>query len=797
MNRPPTRELRTIAWALALAALGALLAFVPLFDVLGYESCLALALAGSFAAAHLGAATVWRARHDRAGSDALAAEAAPLRAVLRLYLSSLSRAWLVLAGPLVILLANALRVRNCDLDAGLQWFAMLPLLSAANGAALGVVVGLVRDWRRRVIPTLLALAAIVGSIAYGVWRFYAAPPIFGYDPFVGYFAGTLYDEEVTITAAFGWARVYQLLVAASALVICARQLDGATLSLRRYRPERVGVRALTIVLVLVSFTMWLERARLGFQLDAGDLARALGAEKRTAHFVLHYSPRGPYAKDIELYAADDEFRWAELERTFGRAPTPPVHAFLFDNADEKRRLMGAGHTFIAKPWRREIYLQFDGWPQEVTAHELAHVFAGSFGDRLFGIARHGLDFNVGLIEGVAVAASWSGQPLTPHQQVKVLRDAKLVTSETLAQVMSPRFFGINAGQAYAVAGSFCRFLLDQFGSERLMQLYRAAGSDGSYERIYGHSFAALRDQWLARVDAETVPPAERALVVERLERPSVFHRACAHALALARQAARAAAASGARARALAAFDQLCHDEPGDPQNLADAMDAALSADARVEARGYAEKLLARNDPAFTARALTTLGDLQLAAGDADAARAYYDRAARLPLDEAAARLLTVKRKLTLWPNGASRAALVQFLTAPSSSRDPALDLMTLQKLVDRDPDRALYHYLLARQLMSRGRFAEVVAELERPTVEPLPDARFDREAARLRGQALYRLGRYAEARALFDALAADVDAGEGARLEAAEWRARCDFALAHVPAPPPSTAAAKSEAAPQ
>lgn len=766
------------AWAVLLGLLGVALCFVPLFDVLGYEFCLALAIPASLAGAQLGLGRVRGERLGRAASAVTAADAHPAATVLGLWGGAVGRAWLVLALPLVAVLANALRVRNCDLGAGLGWFFVLPMSSAALGAALGVVVGLARPWRGRVAPVALAFSGVAASIVWGVWRFYAAPPIFGYDPFVGYFAGTLYDEEIAVTAALGWARLYHLALALAALGAAALFLDGARLTVRfGAAAGRARVAAFVLAAGALGLGLHARRAALGFALDAGDIARALGAEKRTAHFVLHYSPRGPYAKDIDAYAADDEFRWQELTRFFGRAPTPPVHAFLFDSAAQKRALMGAGHTFIAKPWRREIYLQYDAWPQEVAWHELAHVFAGQFGDPIFGIARAGLRFNVGLIEGVAVAASFAGHPLTPHQTVEVLREAHLVGPDTLAAVMGARFFGLNAGQAYAIAGSFCRFLYDTRGAARLEALYRAGGVDDSWRRIYGVPFSTLRDEWLRQIDAEAVPPDARAVAMERLRRPSVFHRVCAHAQALKRQAAQAAARAGDRQAALAAFEAVCADDPADPRNLADAMDAALAADAPGEARRLAEALLARDvDGVMRGRAETALGDLGLLHGDLDAARAHYDRAARLPMDAAAARLLTVKRLVCGWPAGPSRAALVPLLVAPPSERDAGLELLTLQKLADTDPDRALYHYLLARQLYARGRWADVVRELTHPAAEPLPDARFDAEAGRILGAALFRLGRLAEARARFARLADDTTLPAGTRLEAADWVRRCDFA---------------------
>jgi hypothetical protein len=627
---------------------------------------------------------------------------------------------------------------------------------------------------------------VLGSIGWGVWRFYAAPPIFGYDPFVGYFAGSLYDEELAIAPAFEWARLYHATLAATALATIALWLDGSTLAPRLRWHRRWRLALVVVVCAYGAYHLHARRAQLGFALDGNDVAHALGAEQRTEHFVLHYSPNGPYARQIALDAVDFELRWRQLERLFGAAPAAPIHAFLFDNAGQKRALMGAAHTMVAKPWRKEVYLQHEGWPAQTLMHELAHVFAGRYGDSLLAISRRGLDVNVGLIEGVAVAASWAGQPLTPHQVVKVLRDAKLIDDDTLTRVMGPRFFGLNAGQAYNVAGSFCRFLLDTRGADKLEQLYRDAGSDAGYRRIYGQSFAELRTQWLAMIDKQPVPQSEVALALDRLRHPSVFGKPCAHALALARQAAHQAAQSGDRARALALFNQLCADDPNDVDGLVDALDATLQADDRPAARAFAERLLARHDlnGILRAHAETALGDLALLDGAAVSdARDHYGRALALPAEEAQSRLLTVKHFVASWPAGPSRAAIAQLLVAPPSARDASVDLMSLRGLCDADPDRALYRYLLAKQLFNRGRYADIVALYEstpRPK-ERLPDARFDREEARVLAVSHYRAGDISGARERFLQLAQDAEAEAGARLDAADWVERCDFVLSRKP----------------
>src|SRR5262249_21353042 len=155
--------------------------------------------------------------------------------------------------------------------------------------------------------------------------------------------------------------LYHAALATTALAACALFLDGATLSLRLGAARRRGALvALVLVAAAGAIGLHASAARLRFALDADDVARALGAEKRTAHFVLHYSPTGPYAPQIDAFALDFEFRWAQHARLFPRAPALPVHAYLFDSPAQERALVGASTTSVTKGSRRETYLHYDG-----------------------------------------------------------------------------------------------------------------------------------------------------------------------------------------------------------------------------------------------------------------------------------------------------------------------------------------------------------------------------------------------------------------------------------------------------
>src|SRR2546423_1392609 len=82
--------------------------------------------------------------------------------------------------------------------------------------------------------------------------------------------------------------------ALAAIAVAALFLDGSDLGLRA-RAARRRSPLFAGLAVAAALALGLAGGRLGFARSAEDIARALGGEKRTQHFVLHYSPSGPFA----------------------------------------------------------------------------------------------------------------------------------------------------------------------------------------------------------------------------------------------------------------------------------------------------------------------------------------------------------------------------------------------------------------------------------------------------------------------------------------------------------------------
>lgn len=768
---------RTRLWLLAHAGLAAGLCFTPLFNLLGYEFCLALGLLVSLGGAHLGSLAVGLARErDEA---MLLGLRAPLPALLGLLARAAGAALALLVLPLALISLNALRVRNCDYLEGLAFFAIMPVASAILASATGVLWALAVP--RRALATLLALLTVIASLGLSLYRFYAAPPIFAYDPFAGYFPGTLYDEAITIQRAFLWYRLYNLLWLLAAVLLAARAFDPSALRVARGARARTRARpptGATVVVLAGALALTWFRAPLGFLHDERSIRAALGGATRTPHFEIVH-PRELEPRLLELYAQDHELRYAQLSALLGVAPRR-ITSFIFRSEEEKRRLMGAERTFIAKPWRGEVYLQELGFPHRVLKHELAHVFAREFGDRLLGVSLRWRmrplphpSFNVGLIEGIAVAADWRRYgELDGHLMSAAMRRVGLAPPVEL--LFGAGFLTQSAGRAYTLAGSFCRFLLERHGAARLRSAFR---SGGDFEAAYGKPLPALLAEWTRFLDALPVPERELELARETFRAPSILRRVCGHEVASLLHEAERLAGQGKRDEAIALRARVVGFDPGEPGHLLAWMRELAAAGRTPEALAVLPRALAHPalSPTLRREVLELAGDLRWRDGELALAASAFTDAAALGAGPAERRVLHLKRWALAQPEPVRRLVRDYLVPPPGKRRDGALEVHLAHELERALPASGLGAYLSGKQLSARGEHAEAVAPLRRALRLGLPDTDFAIEAETVLGVSLFRAGDNAGAIEAFGALLARPGLAPGARLEARDWVERATF----------------------
>jgi hypothetical protein len=772
---------RLLTWGIVAAALALVLDFVPLFDLLGYDFSFVMGVLAAFAAADLGCGVATRA-WTRARQQG---ERAP--GVFRLASEATTQAVAILAPPLVLSLANALRVRNCNVAGGLAFFLLLPVGSAIYGAGAGVVVGTVMRRRAR----LVALSLPVISIAWTAWRLYRDPAVFALDPFGGYFPGPIYDEALRAPPVLVAYRAANLLwiAAARAGARLLRPGTAAGAAAPRagaawFRRRSAGHLALAVGLATASIVVFAARGRLRFHVRHRDVIEALDGERHSNRIVLRYdTATGGKPADLALTMEDLEFRYDQLRDILGVEPAGRITVYQFPSAEAKKALVGAANTLYAKPWTREIFVQAGAFPSNRLRHEMAHVFAGAFGDRFFGIALALVwkgplpvpRLAMGLVEGVAEAADFTdpdGGSTTHQEAAAIIADGR---APPLADVIGAGFSTLSGPRAYTLAGSFCRFLLDTRGAERLRALYHSAGD---FSSTYGQPLGALEAEWRRVLAQQPMSAEQRARAREQFRRPAIFKKVCAR-----EQAARVMEARGllgtAPARAARLLEQACSDDPVEP-TLKLELAQALAAAGDVARAATLLGAIARDGDATApvrARAANLTAALYFHAADFDNTRVALRDVLAAATDEGERRTATAK--LRALEDEPARRTLGRALFGDDvvGTMDPVLTFHLIGEFARIHPEERLGPYLLGRQLAGRDPLLAIpylrnACEPGSPGVPLAAD--FQRECLRLTMLAAFRAGDLQRSHVAATSLGASAP-DEAERLRAADFLARIEW----------------------
>ncbi|MDH5492971.1 MAG: hypothetical protein OEY14_13535, partial [Myxococcales bacterium] len=453
---------------------------------------------------------------------------------------------------------NALRFRLCEPLLGLAFLGMGPALGVSLASLLGL--GLAATIPRPRIASALAFGLPLLSLLAGLLEFWLTPGISLFGHFAGWFPGTIYDEGVTFPIAYLTYRLTSLGLGLVALLLLGAAWDPARLEARPGALLRRPLRLLAPLLGLLALGFaWIEAPALGHRSSATHIASELGATFQGERCRVHL-PREMPLRQAHRLLEDCDFRVTQAERGLGVRESRLVEAYFYRSADEKRALMGAGRTFLAKPWRAEVHLQLAGWPHPVLGHEIAHVVAANAAPGPFRVVGSfgGWLPDPGLVEGVAVALAWEPREgLTPHQWARAMLEIDRLPP--IGELVGLSFLRQPAANAYTGAGSLLRFLSQTEGEALLREVY----ASGDLEAATGQPLEELERRWHAFLGGVELPARARGLARMRFERPSLFSAICPHATARLRAALGGDLPSGDFARVRAGCDELLRIDPAD------------------------------------------------------------------------------------------------------------------------------------------------------------------------------------------------------------------------------------------
>jgi tetratricopeptide (TPR) repeat protein len=297
--------------------------------------------------------------------------------------------------------------------------------------------------------------------------------------------------------------------------------------------------------------------------------------------------------------------------------------------------------------------------------------------------------------------------------------------------------GITASKAYTVAGAFVEFMRERYGAPALRRWYAGASLP---EVTGGKDLAALDADFRHALAALQVTPRAEGTAKLRFEKAPFFARRCP------RIVDRTLADAGARLGVgdVSGAELAYREALGlDPRNLEARFGLAGCEHRRGNTDGAVAQYLAlgaRGDllSIQISHALENAADLALAEGHAEQAKELYARTLELTFDEDRRRTLEVKQ----WASGTDAQAAIVALLIGTRESAPGWEAAAprLQAWSDREFLNDVPTYLIGRNLLNGGHYAEAAAYLDVALRRASPLASVHREAVRLRVIAACALG---------------------------------------------------------
>lgn len=337
---------------------------------------------------------------------------------------------------------------------------------------------------------------------------YFNPQIYFYSPIIGFFPGTIYDEDLSVNSTLLIYRGLNLVYFGTFFFF-----------LRKNFIKNKLLTILPFIIIAILFIFFSSEFRFATSHD--ELKSILNSRIESENFVLHYDREIIDSSEIKIIIFNHEYYFEKLKRELGFSPEEKIVSFLFNDRRQKKRYFGSEQADVAKPWLNEIYLSRDSWESTLN-HELVHIFSAEIGVGIFKLAD---SFNPALIEGFAEAIDNAYDDIDLH----LLASAAYHYGFRI--YLPDLFSGLNffksfSGLSYLYAGSFSKYLIEKYGIESLSLFYHS----GNTNKAFGKSLDELSDEYTEFLKSQKILLSENQIEYY-FGRQSIFQRVCPRQIA--------------------------------------------------------------------------------------------------------------------------------------------------------------------------------------------------------------------------------------------------------------------------
>ncbi|MBX3008282.1 MAG: hypothetical protein KF816_09670 [Melioribacteraceae bacterium] len=378
--------------------------------------------------------------------------------------------------PLLLGFISTILFSECPFSHGMLFYLVVSIPAFYFGTVFGLLS--YYFWERH--PIILFIIFFLSICFHTLVEFYFLPIVYFYNVIVGYFPGTIYDEFVMVSNKLVSYRLFNLVFVLSIILF-----------IKLYPSSKRNKINLAAILIFLQIIFMLSKPNLGFTTSRDVLTDKLSTKIVTKHFEI-YTSKNLVEAEKKYVGMLHEYYYESLLNEIKFKRRDVIRSYIYKDIYEKEKLFGSRNANVAKPWLRETYVSFETLESSLR-HELVHIILSEFGNPIFGVTS---DLNPAVIEGYAMAFDESDD-ITSIHQLSFLAKKSGYNQKLTELFESFNFFGTYSGISYITAGSFIKFLVEKYGTERVIAGYRS----GDFDRKIGISISELEKKYYAFLDS--------------------------------------------------------------------------------------------------------------------------------------------------------------------------------------------------------------------------------------------------------------------------------------------------------
>lgn len=382
---------------------------------------------------------------------------------------------LIIALPFLFGVLSTIFLSECPFGEGIFFFLVIAVPNLLFGITFGIYISLFyKSYKATLILLVITLLLLISPLI----EIYFNPGFKFYNLIFGYFPGTIYDENISIDTRLLLFRFLNAVLFSIALFLYKY--------IRDFRNAKIYLIIFCVVIFVFNIPL---KGVLGFSITKGVLNNHFSSMRQTAHFNIYYESDENDFERLYLPLLH-EYYYSKIKNELGIKEEIKIDSYIFNNDIEKGEFIGSVNADIAKPWQKQIYITKQSIDRTLK-HELVHAISYSLGNSFLKLPYH---FNPALLEGLATAIEndFAGVPI--HYAAYQIIKTYPIKIEDLFSGFS--FFGNYSSISYVVSGSFLKFILEKYGNEKLLILYK----NGSFQEIYKKDISLMGEEYIKYLD---------------------------------------------------------------------------------------------------------------------------------------------------------------------------------------------------------------------------------------------------------------------------------------------------------